>query len=147
MKQIYIECWGPAKAQWQEEYPNAIFVPNEGHLWVLGKGIKEALHNVHAPQQGENWRIVSNGYYHSIVEISGIAVTEQAAKCLFGTHYAGWVNFLENTFKEPYDQVENKMRDNKQFYNQVLLVACKERIPNNWVVNDVVEVFDYILSL
>lgn len=72
---------------------------------------------------------------------------KRAAQHLFGTFYAGWVNFLEGHFKEPYDQVENKMRDNKQFYNQVLLVACKERIPNNWAVKDVVKVFDYILSL
>lgn len=69
MKKIYIECWEPKKEQLQNEYPNAIFVPNEGHLWALGEGIKEALHNVLAPQQGENWKVLSNGYYHSIVEI------------------------------------------------------------------------------
>lgn len=147
MKQIYIECWEPAKAHLQEKYPNAIFVPNEGHLWVLGKGIQEALHNVHAPQQGDNWRIVSNGYYHAVVEISGIVATKQAAKRLFGTHYAGWVNFLEINFKEPYDQIERRMCEDKQFYNKVLLVACRERVPSNWKVEDVVKVFDYILSL
>ena len=69
MKKIYIECWGPAKAHLQKEYPNAIFVPNERHLWALGKGIQEALNNYAAPQQGENWKVLSNGYYHSVVEI------------------------------------------------------------------------------
>lgn len=66
---IYIECWGPAKARLQKEYPNAIFVPNETYLWALGEGIQEALHNYAAPQQGENWKVLSNGYYHSVVEI------------------------------------------------------------------------------
>ena len=69
MKKIYIECWEPAKARLQKEYPNAIFVPNEGHLWTLGKGIQEAIHNVKAPQQGANWKILHNGYYSTIVEI------------------------------------------------------------------------------
>lgn len=69
MKKIYIECWEPSKSRLQKEYPNAIFVPNEGHLWTLGKGVKEALHNVRAPQQGENWKVLSNGYYHSVVEV------------------------------------------------------------------------------
>lgn len=69
MKKIYIECCELAKANLQKNYPNATFVPNEGHLWALGKGIQEALHNVSAPQQGENWKVLSNGYYHSVVEI------------------------------------------------------------------------------
>lgn len=69
MKKIYINCWEPAKSKLQQEYPNATFVPNEGHLWTLGKGIQEALHNVRAPQQGENWKVLSNGYYHSVVEV------------------------------------------------------------------------------
>ena len=66
---IYINCWEPSKKGLQQEYPQAIFLPKECDLWALGKGIQEALHNVHAPQQGENWRVVSNGYYHSVIEI------------------------------------------------------------------------------
>lgn len=66
---IYIECSESSKSQLQKEYPNAIFVPNEGHLWVLGEGIKEALHNIKAPQQGANWQILSHGYYHSVIAI------------------------------------------------------------------------------
>lgn len=70
MKQIYIECSNHIRVDLQKKYPNAIFVPNEGHLWILGNGIKEALHNVKAPQEGDGWKILSNGYYHSVVEIS-----------------------------------------------------------------------------
>lgn len=66
---IYIECWGPSKASLKQEYPNAIFVPSRASLYALGNGIKEALHDVHAPQEGEGWKVLSNGYYHSVIEI------------------------------------------------------------------------------
>jgi hypothetical protein len=66
---IYIECWGPSKASLKQKYPNAIFVPNEASLCALGDGIKEALHDVHAPQEGEGWKVLSNGYYHSVIEV------------------------------------------------------------------------------
>lgn len=66
---IYIHCWEPSKNSLQQKYPQATFVPTECHLWDLGKGIKEALHNVFAPQRGTNWRVLSNGYYHSVVEV------------------------------------------------------------------------------
>lgn len=72
---------------------------------------------------------------------------KQLAQSLFGTFFAGWINFLEVNFKEPYDQIENKMREDKQFFNHVLLVACRNRVPKDWKVEDVVEVFNYILSI
>jgi hypothetical protein len=65
---VYIEHYfSPEK--WLEKYPDAKIVPNETFLWTLAPGIREALHDVRAPQSGENWRIISNGYYHSVVEV------------------------------------------------------------------------------
>lgn len=66
---IYIECWPPLRKHMEDKYPGATFVPNEGHLTKLADGIREALHDVTAPQCGDNWRVISNGYYHSVVEV------------------------------------------------------------------------------
>ncbi len=71
---------------------------------------------------------------------------KQMAQRVFGIRYAGWVNFLEVTFKEPYDQIERRMLENAQFYNKVLL-AARNRFPKDLTVVDAVRVFDYILSL
>lgn len=66
---IYISCSFHARKHLEEKYPGATFVPTEGHLSVLAEGICKALHDVTAPQCGDNWRVISNGYYHSVVEI------------------------------------------------------------------------------
>lgn len=65
---IYIECADHIKFDLKKKYPNAIFVLKESDLYVF-PGIKEALHNVTAPQYGMNWKVLSNGYYHSVVEV------------------------------------------------------------------------------
>ena len=66
---VYIDCVGWMVNQMKDKYPGATIVKNECSLWVLAPGIQEALHNVKAPQSGENWKVVSSGYYHSVVEV------------------------------------------------------------------------------
>lgn len=65
---VYIESWTNAN-QFLEKYPGATVVKNEAELWLLAPGIREALHDVTAPQSGDNWKVLSNGYYHSVVEV------------------------------------------------------------------------------
>ena len=69
MKKIYVHCPFWVQPNIKERFPNAIFVPNERHLCVKGKGIREAIHDVHAPQQGTNWKILECTYYTTVIEI------------------------------------------------------------------------------
>ena len=71
---IYIDCSPHQIKGMLERYPSAVIVPNEGYLWVKAPGIREALHNVYAPQSGvtsdgKHWKVLSCTYYHSIIEI------------------------------------------------------------------------------